>query len=77
MLDVNELPLDPGEYLDTDNDGVGNNADTDDDGDGVADGDDDYPLDASKFNAEDADNDGWPSEQDEDDNNAALPMAMA
>jgi subtilisin family serine protease/subtilisin-like proprotein convertase family protein len=36
--------LDSSETLDTDSDGVGNNADDDDDGDGVADGSDDYPL---------------------------------
>ena len=31
------FPLDPAETLDTDNDGIGNNADTDDDDDGVDD----------------------------------------
>ena len=31
------LPLDPTEWLDTDGDGIGNNADTDDDGDGIPD----------------------------------------
>ena len=31
------FPNDPNEYLDTDNDGIGNNADTDDDGDGQSD----------------------------------------
>ena len=35
--------------MDTDGDGVGNNADTDDDNDGVADGSDAYPLDAATF----------------------------
>jgi hypothetical protein len=39
-----DLPLDPEETLDTDGDGVGNNADTDDDGDGISDVDDVYPL---------------------------------
>ena len=34
-------PLDSAESVDTDDDGVGNNADTDDDGDGVADDSDD------------------------------------
>ena len=37
------FPLDPLEWLDTDNDGVGNNADTDDDGDGVEDASDTFP----------------------------------
>ncbi len=31
------LPLDPTEWLDTDSDGIGDNADTDDDGDGIPD----------------------------------------
>lgn len=34
---VDAFPDDPSEWLDTDNDGVGNNADTDDDGDGMPD----------------------------------------
>ncbi|PKI16706.1 GlyGly-CTERM sorting domain-containing protein, partial [Colwellia sp. 12G3] len=34
--------------VDTDGDGIGNNADTDDDGDGVADSSDAYPLDSTK-----------------------------
>lgn len=38
------FPNDPSESVDTDGDGVGNNADTDDDNDGVADVNDDYPL---------------------------------
>ena len=42
------FPLDPLEWLDTDNDGVGNNADTDDDGDGVEDTSDAFPLDATE-----------------------------
>ena len=31
------FPSDPNEWLDTDHDGIGNNADTDDDGDGIPD----------------------------------------
>ena len=34
---VDDFPADPTEWLDTDNDGVGNNADQDDDGDGMPD----------------------------------------
>jgi len=46
--DVNDaFPLDPFEQLDTDGDGIGNNADTDDDGDGVLDVNDNAPLDSS------------------------------
>ena len=42
------FPLDPNETIDTDSDGIGNNADTDDDGDGVADTADAFPLDPSE-----------------------------
>jgi len=38
------FPDDPNEWLDTDEDGIGNNADTDDDNDGIPDGQDPYPL---------------------------------
>ena len=38
MLNADDaFPLDPTESVDTDGDGIGDNADTDDDGDGVAD----------------------------------------
>ena len=48
------LPLDPLETIDTDSDGIGNNADSDDDGDGVIDVNDTLPLDPTN----DSDNDG-------------------
>jgi hypothetical protein len=54
---INEFdafPLDPAETIDTDSDGIGNNADTDDDGDGVIDEDDALPLDPTN----DSDSDG-------------------
>ena len=35
--DLDPFPVDPTEWLDTDGDGIGNNADTDDDGDGFSD----------------------------------------
>ena len=38
------FPNDPAEWDDTDDDGIGNNADTDDDGDGIPDIDDPYPT---------------------------------
>ena len=41
------FPLDLSETVDTDSDGIGNNADEDDDGD-VADSDDAFPLDESE-----------------------------
>jgi hypothetical protein len=40
--------LDATETVDTDNDGIGNNADTDDDDDGIPDDNDFHPLDATK-----------------------------
>jgi alpha-tubulin suppressor-like RCC1 family protein len=40
------FPLDPAEFVDTDHDGTGNNADQDDDNDGVDDGSDPAPLNA-------------------------------
>ena len=42
------FPFDAAESLDTDGDGIGNNADTDDDNDGVADSEDAFPLDADR-----------------------------
>jgi len=41
---VDAFPNDPAESLDTDNDGIGNNADLDDDGDGIPDTSDPTPL---------------------------------
>ena len=60
FLDVNDrFPLDAAESVDTDLDGVGDNADNDDDGDGIADNDDAFPLDPTKGGADaDADDDG-------------------
>lgn len=54
---VDDLPDDPDEHIDTDGDGIGNNADADDDGDGVDDGSDAFPLDPSEW--ADTDNDGY------------------
>ena len=59
------FPLDPTEWLDTDNDGIGNNADTDDDGDGVEDEEDAFPLDSTE--SVDTDNDGIGNNADTDD----------
>ncbi|MDB2400943.1 thrombospondin type 3 repeat-containing protein [Porticoccaceae bacterium] len=49
------FPLDAAEWLDTDSDGFGNNADTDDDNDGVADELDIFPLDSNEFADSDLD----------------------
>lgn len=59
------FPLDPAEWLDTDGDGIGNNADTDDDGDGVLDTNDAYPL-ISLGGRTDTDGDGRPDDCDSD-----------
>lgn len=59
--DVDTFPNDKNEWLDTDGDGVGNNADLDDDGDGISDEDEKkYELDPLNPNdaTEDADGDG-------------------
>ncbi|MCI5194574.1 MAG: hypothetical protein D3915_15920, partial [Candidatus Electrothrix sp. AU1_5] len=45
--DEDAFPDDPTESVDTDSDGIGNNADTDDDNDGIADAEDAFPLDAA------------------------------
>ena len=46
--DEDAFPNDPDESVDTDQDGLGNNADSDDDNDGVADSQDAFPLDADR-----------------------------
>ena len=53
---VDDLPNDPNEWRDTDNDGIGNNSDPDDDNDNVVDEVDAFPLDSTE--SIDSDNDG-------------------
>ena len=53
---VDDLPNDPDEWQDTDQDGVGNNSDPDDDNDNVVDEDDAFPLDGTETT--DSDEDG-------------------
>ena len=66
VLDADDaFPLDPTESLDTDGDGIGNNADTDDDNDGVLDADDAFPLDPAE--SLDTDGDGIGNNADLDD----------
>ena len=55
------------ESTDSDNDGIGDNADTDDDNDGVLDADDAFPVDPTE--TEDSDNDGIGDNADVDDDN--------
>ena len=49
------FPVDPEESVDTDGDGVGNNADQDDDGDGYGDQEDQFPLDPTEWLDSDGD----------------------
>ena len=61
VLDEDDaFPLDVTESVDTDSDGIGNNADTDDDNDGVSDVNDSLPLDPEN----DSDGDGVPNNMD-------------
>ena len=67
------FPLDASETLDSDGDGIGNNADSDDDGDGIDDSNDAYPLDATE--SADTDADGIGNNSDTDDDNDGLTDA--
>ena len=66
-----DVPLDASETVDTDDDGIGNNADPDDDNDGVDDADDAFPLDPEEHS--DADGDGIGDNADPDDDNDGIP----
>ena len=71
VSDVDDaFPNDIAEYIDTDNDGTGNNADTDDDNDGVEDITDAFPLDLNE--SVDTDGDGIGNNTDADDDNDAI-----
>ena len=61
------FPLDVSESIDTDGDGIGNNADSDDDNDGVSDNFDAFPLNANE--SVDTDSDGVGNNADPDDDN--------
>ena len=61
------FPDDWREQTDMDGDGIGDRADTDDDGDGIADDEDDHPL--------DTDNDGMDNAEDADDDNDGVADA--
>lgn len=62
---VDAFPSDREETVDTDTDGIGNNADDDDDGDGATDGNDAFPLLATE--SLDTDGDGIGNNADTDD----------
>ena len=65
------FPNDPTESLDSDNDGIGNNADTDDDNDGVPDETDQLPFDPDE--SLDSDADGIGDNADTDDDGDGVP----
>lgn len=54
---IDAFPTDSNESVDTDDDGIGNNADDDDDGDGVADNLDAFPLDSTRWEESDTGDD--------------------
>jgi len=58
------FPLDPSEHVDSDGDGIGDNADNDDDNDGVSDTLDAFPYDPTE--SEDLDGDGIGDNSDND-----------
>jgi len=65
------FPLDPEEWNDNDNDGVGDNSDDDDDNDGYFDGEDAFPFDPDEHS--DNDGDGIGDIADPDDDNDGIP----
>ncbi|XOV89508.1 MAG: immunoglobulin-like domain-containing protein [Pseudomonadota bacterium] len=67
VIDSSDVfPEDASESLDTDNDGIGNNADRDDDNDGVVDALDAFPLDLTETRDSDWDGMGDIADQDDD-----------
>jgi hypothetical protein len=68
---IDLFPSDASESVDTDGDGIGNNADPDDDNDGTADAFDAFPLDSTEFLDTDADGIGDNADTD-DDNDGTL-----
>jgi len=67
-LDVeDQFPFNENEWVDTDNDGFGNNTDWDDDNDGYLDENDAFPLNPAE--SKDTDGDGIGDNDDPDDNN--------
>ncbi|MDB2667799.1 hypothetical protein N9Y71_05900 [Luminiphilus sp.] len=75
-LTLDAFPESQFEWLDTDGDGIGNNADTDDDGDGILDIEDAFSLDPSEWL--DTDGDGIGNNADtNDDGDAFLDISDA
>jgi len=76
------FPEDPAEQLDTDNDGIGDNADTDRDGDGVDNLSDAFPTDPTEYLDTDGDTIGNNADTDDDgdgvaDTDDAFPLNAA
>jgi len=71
---LDAFPDDPNESIDTDGDGIGNNADTDDDNDGVEDSLDAFPLDPNE--TVDTDEDGIGNNADTDDDNDGVEDSL-
>ena len=71
---MDAFPRDPTESVDTDHDGIGNNADPDDDNDGVVDASDAFPLDPMEFM--DTDGDGTGNNADLDDDGDGIVDAL-
>jgi hypothetical protein len=65
--DVDEFPYDPTEWIDTDGDGIGDNADLDDDNDGYPDTNDAFPFDDLEWLDTDNDTVGDNADLDDDD----------
>lgn len=71
---TDNCPLVPNFHqVNSDDDAFGDVCDLDDDNDGVPDTEDAYPLDPTRSESNDADGDGWPADQDPDDNDANNP----
>lgn len=68
---IDAFPFDSGEWVDTDGDTIGNNADNDDDNDGVVDTEDAFPLNSNE--TVDTDGDGIGNNADTDDDNDGIP----
>ena len=68
---IDTFPTDSTEWIDTDGDGLGNNADIDDDGDGVSDAYDWAPLNSSEWRDFDGDGDGDTNDTDDDNDGVA------
>jgi parallel beta-helix repeat protein/VCBS repeat-containing protein len=63
---IDAFPNNANETIDTDSDGIGNNADTDDDGDGVPDTEDAFPLNPAETTDTDGDGIGNNADLDDD-----------